>query len=119
MTVTYELGEVVAERQLEAVAEDGARTPVTVRFGRPRPDALSTTGDWCCPHQILGLGEEGVGASFGVDSLQALLLSVYKVRLELGERARAASVRLEWLGLPDLGLEVTPDFHDTAATEKR
>jgi hypothetical protein len=111
VTVTYELGEVMAERQLEAVAEDGARTPVTIRFGKPRPDVLSTTGDWCCPHQILGLGEEGVGASFGVDSLQALLLSVYKVRLKLDQRAQAASVRLEWLGQPDLGLEVAPECH--------
>jgi hypothetical protein len=108
MAMTYELGEIMAERQLEAVTTDGARTRVTVRFGRPRPDELSANGDWCCPHQIVGLGEEGVGASFGVDSLQALLLSVYKVRLKLDERAAAAAVRLDWLGQPDLGLEIVP-----------
>ncbi|GAA2677940.1 DUF6968 family protein [Nonomuraea recticatena] len=108
MDMMDEIGEVMAERQVEAVAADGARTRVTVRFGRPCPDALSEHGDWCCPHQILGLGEEGVGAAFGVDSLQALLLSVYKARLELEERARAASVRLDWLGLPDIGLTVEP-----------
>ncbi|GAA2841821.1 DUF6968 family protein [Nonomuraea rubra] len=108
--MTYELGEIMAERQIEAVTADGARSQVTVRFGRPRPDELSTSGDWCCPHQIVGLGEEGVGASFGVDSLQALLLSVYKVRLKLGERAAAAAVRLDWLGQPDLGMEIVPRF---------
>ncbi|GAA2863950.1 hypothetical protein GCM10010517_23090 [Streptosporangium fragile] len=112
---TYELGEVVAERRVEAVTGGGARTPVTLRFGRPRPDALSEGGDWCCPHQILGLGDESVGASFGVDSLQAFLLSVYKVQLKLGERAEAASVRLEWLGQPDLGLKVDPELHNAAA----
>ena len=85
------------------VAADGTRTPVTARFGKPRPDELSTNGDWCCPHQVVGLGEAGIGAAFGVDSLQALLLSVYKVRLE---RARAAAVRLDWLGQPELGLRV-------------
>ncbi|WP_379490097.1 DUF6968 family protein [Nonomuraea rubra] len=110
MAMTYELGEIMAERQIEAVTADGARSQVTVRFGRPRPDELSTSGDWCCPHQIVGLGEEGVGASFGVDSLQALLLSVYKVRLKLGERAAAAAVRLDWLGQPDLGMEIVPRF---------
>jgi hypothetical protein len=104
----YRLGEVVAERRLECVAMDGARTPVVIRFGTPHPDPLSTNGDWCCPHQIVGLGEETVGASFGVDSLQALLLSVYRVRLELTDRATAASVDLDWLGLPHLGLTVTP-----------
>ncbi|MBF8191835.1 hypothetical protein ITP53_40380 [Nonomuraea sp. K274] len=116
---TYELGEVVAERKLEAVAADGSRTPVTVRFGKPYPDPLSTHGDWCCPHQILGLGEEGAGGSFGVDSLQALLLSVFKVRLKLGERARAGSVRLDWLGQDDLGLEADPEPRGVTAPRSR
>lgn len=107
----YELGDVVAERRLECVAGDGSRTVVVIRFGSPHPDPLSANGDWCCPHQIVGLGEEGVGASFGVDSLQALLLSVYRVRLELAARARAASVDLDWLGLPELGLTVAPIPH--------
>ncbi|MDP4505203.1 DUF6968 family protein [Nonomuraea turcica] len=111
MTMTYELGDVVAERQLEAVAEDGARTPVTVRIGRPRPDRLSSHGDWRCPHQIAGLGEERAGAAFGVDSLQALLLSVHKLRLELARRAQDARVRLDWLDQPDLGLKVDPEVH--------
>jgi hypothetical protein len=104
----YELGPVVAERRVDRVAADGSRTPVVIRFGRPHPDPLSTHGDWCCPHQVIGLGDEAVGATFGVDSLQALLLGVYRVRLELAERAEAASVELDWLGLPDLGLTVDP-----------
>ncbi|WP_407701602.1 DUF6968 family protein [Thermomonospora amylolytica] len=112
--MTYELGEVVAERRLEAVAEDGTCTPVVVKIGRPRPDTLGTGEDWCCPHQILGLGEDRVEASFGVDSLQAFLLSVYALRLKLTERAEAASVGLDWLGMPDLGLKVDPEVHKLA-----
>ncbi|MCP2365539.1 hypothetical protein HD597_012559 [Nonomuraea thailandensis] len=108
MAMTYELGEIMAERQLDAVTTEGARSQVTIRLGRPRPDELSANGDWCCPHRITGLGEESVGVAFGVDSLQALLLSVYKVRLKLDERAAAANVRLDWLGQPDLGLEIVP-----------
>jgi hypothetical protein len=110
MTTTYELGEIVAERHLEAVAADGTRAPVVVKIGRPRPDTLSSNGDWCCPHQIVGLGEERVGASFGVDSLQALLLSVHGLQLKLSQRAEAASVGLDWLGFPDLGLKVDPEL---------
>ncbi|QQQ77106.1 hypothetical protein IOD16_00645 [Saccharothrix sp. 6-C] len=104
----YELGPVVAERRVECVAGDGTRTEVVIRFGTPHPDPLSPHDDWCCPHQVLGLGDEAVGASFGVDSLQALLLSVHRVRLELAERAARAAVDLDWLGLADLGLTVEP-----------
>ncbi|MEY9212352.1 hypothetical protein NI17_006050 [Thermobifida halotolerans] len=115
MATTYELGEIVAERRLDAVSDRGERTPVVVRIGRPLPDPHSLPegngGDWCCPHQILGLGDDTVQASFGVDSLQALLLSVYALQLKLTERANAASVRLDWLGLPDLGLKVDPQVH--------
>ncbi len=110
MPKTYELGEVVAERQVEAVAEDGTRAPVVLRIGKPLPDPLPG-GDWFCPHQILGLGDEAVRASFGIDSLQAFLLSVYGMRLTLRERAAAASVTLDWPGQPDLGLKVEPEVH--------
>ncbi|KOX21389.1 hypothetical protein ADK67_27235 [Saccharothrix sp. NRRL B-16348] len=102
------LGPVVAERRVECVAGDGSRTDVVIRIGTPHPDPLSANGDWRCPHQITGLGDEAVGASFGVDSLQALLLSVYRVRLDLAARAAEASVELDWLGQPDLGLAVDP-----------
>ncbi len=106
---THELGPVVAERELGCVAEDGTRAPVVIRIGSPHPDPRSRNGDWCCPHQIIGLGDEAVEASFGVDSLQALLLSVYGVRLKLAARAEAASVTLDWLGMSWLGLSVDPE----------
>jgi hypothetical protein len=106
--MTYELGEIIAERRLASVAMDGTQTPVVIRVGTPRPDPLSTSGDWCCPHQISGLGDETVRACFGVDSLQALLLSVYGLRMELAARAEAVGTLLDWLGMSDLGLKVDP-----------
>jgi hypothetical protein len=99
-----DLGTVVAERQIEGVSADGSRFEVVVRFGTPRPDPLSTNGDWLCPHQIAGLGDGAVAGAYGVDSLQALLLSVYSVRLKLAE----SGVTLDWMGMPDLGLSVEP-----------
>ena len=108
MTTTYELGDLVAERELESVAEDGTRATVVIRVGTPRPDPLSANGDWCCPHQISGLGGGSVEASFGVDSLQALLLSLFSLRIKLAERAQEASLSLNWLGTADLGLEIAP-----------
>ncbi|RAS66798.1 hypothetical protein C8D87_103137 [Lentzea atacamensis] len=99
-----ELGQIVAERLIEGVAPDGSHVEVVIRFGAPRPDPLSSNGDWRCPHQIVGLGDDSVGAAHGVDSLQALLLSVYAVRLKLAESGST----LDWLGAPDFGLTIAP-----------
>ncbi len=109
MTATYELGDVVAERRLEAIGADGRRTTVVLRIGRPMRDP-QPGGDWYCPRQVLGLGDESVEVSHGVDSLQAFLLCVNGARLTLPERASAASVRLDWLGHSDLGLKVDPEL---------
>lgn len=111
MTTTYPLGEVVAQRQVDAVAADGSRSPVVLEIGTPRPDTMPGRSgeDWYCPRRILGLGDEAVTVSFGVDSLQALLLCVYSAKVRLAERADAASVRLDWLGVPDLGLGTDPE----------
>jgi hypothetical protein len=105
----YELTDVVVSRTVEAVRPDGSRTEVEISIGRPFPDPLPG-GDWCCTFRITGLGDDTVRAAFGVDTLQALLLALYKVRLELAERAETASVRLEWLGRSDLGLEPEPNL---------
>ncbi|MGW6442060.1 DUF6968 family protein [Lentzea sp. NPDC055074] len=98
-----ELGVVVAERRIEGKAPDGTPFEVVIRFGAPRPDPLSHSGDWECPHQI---GEDAVDASYGVDSLQALLLGVSAVRIKLAE----SGATLDWMGMPDLGLTVAPPF---------
>lgn len=99
-----EIGEVIAERRIEGVAPDGSHFEVVIRFGAPRPDPLSENGDWLCPHQIVGLGDGAVAGAYGVDSLQALLLSVYSVRIKLAESGGT----LDWLGMPELGLTVAP-----------
>ncbi len=106
-----QLDEVVAERRVDAVSDDGSAAPVHLVVGRPRPDPQPGE-DWGCPHQILGLGDDSVGVSHGVDSLQAFLLSVWTLELKLTERAEAASVRLEWLGSSDLDLRVVPDLEN-------
>jgi hypothetical protein len=109
MTMTWELGDVIAERLIVAVSGDGSRTDVVLRVGKPAPDPLPG-GDWGCPWQIAGLGDEAVDVTFGVDSLQALLLAVYAVRVTLAERADRAAVRLDWFGVPGLGLQVDPEL---------
>ncbi|MFD4675609.1 DUF6968 family protein [Lentzea sp. NPDC058450] len=96
-----DLGTVIATRTIEGEAADGSPFEVVIRFGTPRPDPLSTNGDWECPHQI---GDEAVDAAYGVDSLQALLLSIYAVRIKLAE----TGATVDWMGMREFGLTVAP-----------
>lgn len=88
------LGEVVAERELEHARDDSVR--VRVRIGRPTEDPAEG-GDWRCPFQVLGLGDERVHEAFGVDAVQALQLCFQMIDATLiGEP-------VTWLGETDLG----------------
>ncbi|MEV6694806.1 hypothetical protein AB0M35_25350 [Micromonospora sp. NPDC051196] len=107
-----ELGEVVAERRIAVIGPNDATSELVIRFGKPHPDPLSPNGDWCCPFQIEGLDDGPVQTAFGVDSLQALLLAAYRVRLLLTEHAEQTSTRLDWLGQQDFGLRVDPGLTD-------
>lgn len=68
-----ELGVVVAERRLDVVRNDGTEHELLVRIGMPRPDPREG-GDWECPGQMLGLGDEKLHRAYGVDALQAFIL---------------------------------------------
>lgn len=90
------LGDVIAERELEIDGTAGA----VVRIGRPAPD-LREGGDWRCPFQIVGLGDEAVHEAFGVDAVQALQLCFQMIDIHLAS-ARGAR-EITWLGSEDLG----------------
>jgi hypothetical protein len=92
----YELGEVIAEREFLIRDSKGAETRASARIGRPYP----VGEDWQCPYEI-AIGEERhTFAIYGVDSLQALVLTLKAVDVELALRSRDASGALIWLGSP-------------------
>jgi hypothetical protein len=74
---------VVAERRLE-LRRNGRVSPVTVRLRRPQRDALPG-GNWLCLVEVEGIPGRRplLRASYGVDQMQALVLSVQLIRLEL------------------------------------
>lgn len=95
--VVRSLGEVIAERKLERPGEKGS-DPVWVRIGKPVEEP---EGDWVCPFQITGRGDDEVYAAAGIDAVQALMLCLQMIGLQL--RADAKARPLTWLDDPDLG----------------
>ena len=71
---THEIGDVIANRRYRLL--DQPEREIDVLIGRPR---LTDDGhDWCCPYQIVGVGDESVRRCLGVDAFQSLQLVMTK-----------------------------------------
>ena len=80
---------------------------MSVRVGAPVPDPR-VGGDWMCPGQVLGLGDEKVRAAHGVDAIQALQLCLHMLDALVRQLERAEGCQTTWLSMPDLGLLSPP-----------
>ena len=103
--MTATLGEQIAERPVTFRRSDGSTESVTVRVGRPIPGECS--GEWTCPYEIAGFGRSKLMAMSGVDSMQALLLSLQVILAELENIAKREGAKFEWLGVDGAGF---PDY---------
>lgn len=95
------LGEIIAERRLDW-AGDAESEGVVVRIGKPMPDP-DPEGNWLCPIQIAGLGDDMVRAAFGVDAVHALILALQMIHIDLQAGQRRVGRTLQWLEQSDLG----------------
>jgi hypothetical protein len=75
------LGEVIAERVLDFVHQDGRKEPVRVSIGKPIPGQHEH--EWLCPYLIKAETFEKLFRANGAESMQALLLTVYVISAEL------------------------------------
>lgn len=89
------IGVVMLRRDLALLRDDGATSPVVVRFAPPVRAA--DTGDFFCAFQIAGVGDERVRLAWGVDAAQALLLAIQEAGLDLQGTPAAREGRLIWL----------------------
>jgi len=101
----YPLGPVIAERLLTFHRRGKKTREVRVRLGRPRPWPDTLDGDWMCTYQVLGLGDDRVRHTIGVDGLQALLLAAHVLPADVAARAKQERGECRWLG----GSEVWSD----------
>ena len=101
----YELGPIVAERIL--TVEGTPSVQITVLMGAPRIGAEN--GDYVCPVQILGIGDEKVWGVYGVDAFQAMQLGLEIIGVELYVKLnRKLDGKIRWNDQLDLGFPL-PD----------
>jgi hypothetical protein len=103
------VGDIAASRELML---DGEQM-VQILIGKP--ERLPDHDDWYCSHQIVGIGSGEVKRIWGVDSVQALVLSLQMVGAQLYCSAEYAAGRLSWecgAVKGDLGLPVPENIRD-------
>src|SRR5690242_937812 len=101
MSRELQLGDVMAERDLIFQPRHGAAVDVHVRIGRPVPDPSGPSEAWVCPFQIEGLGSGKTHGIFGVDAMQALLLAIHMIPVELSVFGRDLDGEFLYLGKRD------------------
>ena len=97
------VGKIIAERVLDLEAV-GGRREVRVLIGEPQPIPDST--DCFCPYQIVGLSDDTVRYTEGVDGAQAIYIAMECVGTLLAATPEARSGRLTWYGERTLGFPV-------------
>jgi uncharacterized protein DUF6968 len=96
-----DIGDVIAERRLTFQPADGVPQDVTVRIGRPVLDASAPHETWICPFQIEGIGSGKTRGIFGADAMQALLLAIHTIPVELAVCIRDSGGQFLHFGEPD------------------
>ncbi|KQQ83698.1 hypothetical protein ASF73_16885 [Xanthomonas sp. Leaf131] len=101
MEQTLSLGPIIAKRDFMFIRADGSREAVTLSIGAP----FSGGGDdWVCPYLIKGDSFQRFFRMFGVDSMQALMLTLNILQDEMDTLARKHAGAFQYLDGEDLML---------------
>ena len=92
-----DLGTVVAERRLELVGEDGQEVACVIRVGKPVNDE---NGDWLCPYELEAGQHVMRFRMHGGDSLQALILTLKTLAMEISRMAKKHNAKAHFFGEP-------------------
>lgn len=94
--------DVIASRILEV---DGAPN-FHIRIGRPK---LAPENDcWFCSYELVGPSTSRRGRSGGVDAMQALILALNMLAVDVEFSEESEQGRLSWLESKDVGLPLPP-----------
>jgi hypothetical protein len=98
-----EVRDIIATRELTYISDSGERERAKIEIGKPYQ--LSDEGDYLCPYRVGSGSYEHIFGSVGVDSFQALELSMKTMESELIYWVRTKGGSFEFLGEPGTGLE--------------
>jgi hypothetical protein len=101
MPASIEIGDVIAERHLTFQFRERASQKVIVRISRPVPVASQPFENWVCPFQIDGIGSRKTRGIYGADAMQALLLAIHTIPVELSVFVRDFGGQFLHWGEPD------------------
>jgi hypothetical protein len=90
-----DIGHLIASRKLELTENNSTRS-VTIKIGKPQK--FVDGDDYYCPFQVIGLGDEKINWSGGIDEVQALLLALEQIGLYLIESEEYKQGKLSWVG---------------------
>lgn len=76
-----ELGKVIALREMEFRYEDGRVEAFSLKVGAPFE--YGDGYDWCCPYEYGTESNRKLFGMFGIDSLQALQLTMKTLKVEI------------------------------------
>jgi len=76
-----DVGDVIAIREMEFVSDDGRREKAFLKVGKPFK--YNNDLDWCCPYELSTESRKKVYGMIGIDSLQALELTIKTLRVEI------------------------------------
>ncbi len=91
---SYELGAIVAERNLDLISADGVATPCKVRVGTPIPVDRE---EWVCPYKVEAGDHVVEFRMHGIDSMQALILTLKTLDGEISEMAKNLGATVRYL----------------------
>ena len=77
-----DVGEVIAIREMEFIFDDGRKEKAVLRVGKPFE--YNEDLDWYCPYELSTESRKKVFGTVGIDSLQALDLTMKTLRVEIG-----------------------------------
>ncbi len=92
--------DVVARRELEFSGPDGSKHAVELVLGRPTEEP---GGPWYCAYVIEAQPFQRQMRIAGEDSMQAILLALKTIVVELEVLGREHRGTFTWFGEPDLG----------------
>jgi hypothetical protein len=96
MAEVKEIGKIIATRNLIFVWEDGSSEDVTVNIGAPYE--MNSEGDYCCPYQLVSISHNKLHGIVGIDTLQALELTMKTLNCELEYWEKTFKGKFHFLG---------------------